>query len=199
MGHARRTALWRALLLGAGIRTSAIRVSVKPVIGKGLGVLAMEPIEVTDVPLCCYQGEVICETEMRERYPPDVPPVYLFELRAPDDSKEGLYIDGNSSDHWSKFINHAEHGNLEGRLGEDCIEFVAVRPIAVGEELTFDYGIDYWAGRPGQPADDSRKLLIAVKRAAAQLRPLLPIAREVYWTLAIPVVLPFLASSHTSS
>ena len=43
--------------------------------------------------------------------------------------------------------------------------FYAAQDIAVGEELSFDYGIEYWVFRDMQPLNDSRGLQIALRRA----------------------------------
>jgi SET domain-containing protein len=48
--------------------------------------------------------------------------------------------------------NHAANPNLYHRTaGRQRIEFVALRDIAAGEELTHDYGANYWADRPIRP------------------------------------------------
>ena len=43
--------------------------------------------------------------------------------------------------------------------------FYAARDIAAGEELTFDYGMEYWVFRDTQPMNDSRGPRIAARRA----------------------------------
>jgi hypothetical protein len=54
----------------------------------------------------------------------------------------------------SRFINHSFTPNLKGELAQDrgLVHhfFVANRDIAKGEQLTFDYGKDYWSKR-GEP------------------------------------------------
>ncbi|KAL1528133.1 hypothetical protein AB1Y20_009497 [Prymnesium parvum] len=75
---------------------------------------------------------------------------YLFRL---DDERS---IDAQNSTHFSRYFNHAQHGNLEVvvRAEEQRVDFYAARDIAAGEELTFDYGVRYWLWR-GQPAAGS--------------------------------------------
>ena len=105
---------------------------------------------------------------------------YLFELAPASPTCAGQYVDGSRSEHPSRYINHAEHGNLipspagAGGGGQRRIDFYAARPIAEGEELAFDYGIDYWAARPTDPlpSSDSRLLRIRLGRALLGLAPL---------------------------
>ena len=48
--------------------------------------------------------------------------------------------------------NHSSQPNLYHRTaGRLTIEFVALRDIERGEELTHNYGADYWADRSKQP------------------------------------------------
>ena len=61
------------------------------------------------------------------------------------------------SSHRSRFINHAELPNLV-LFGDDerlVVDFVATKDIAEGEELAFDYGVNYWLYRT-PPEGDSR-------------------------------------------
>ena len=61
--------------------------------------------------------------------------------------------------HFSRYINHAEHGNLEASADPELrrIDFYAARDIPPGEELTYDYGPRYWLFRPHpSPESDSR-------------------------------------------
>ena len=51
------------------------------------------------------------------------------------------------------------------RLSHMFDSFYAAQDIAVGEELSFDYGIEYWVFRDMQPLNDSRGLQIALRRA----------------------------------
>jgi hypothetical protein len=53
---------------------------------------------------------------------------------------------------YGMLYNHSARPNLYHRTaGRLTIEFVALRDIAAGEELTHDYGPDYWADRTIRP------------------------------------------------
>ena len=101
------------------------------------------------------------QAEVEERYEGDrSAQEYLFELNAETraGAADAVYIDGLHSGHPSRFINHAEDANL--RLSvcveERHVDFVAARPISVGDELCFDYGPDYWAAMEEDPISDTR-------------------------------------------
>ena len=100
-----------------------------------------------------YVGDLLTNEAMKARYPDRRQASYLFELT------EELCIDAQESTHFSRFFNHAEHGNLEVRFDVDArtIKFFALRSIHAGEEMTFDYGPKYWLFR-GQPTEDSRNM-----------------------------------------
>lgn len=53
---------------------------------------------------------------------------------------------------YAMLYNHSEEPNLFHRsAGRLLIEFVALRDLAIGEELTHNYGPDYWADRRKRP------------------------------------------------
>jgi len=53
---------------------------------------------------------------------------------------------------YGMLYNHSERPNLFHRTaGRLTIEFVALRDIEVGEELTHDYGHAYWDDRDRKP------------------------------------------------
>ena len=56
------------------------------------------------------------------------------------------------------FYNHSDHPNVEFRSGPDpeTISVVALRDIAAGEELVYDYGIELWFTPVGQPSRSDR-------------------------------------------
>ena len=188
-------------------------IEVRTAPGRGLGAFAAEAIS-SGALVCSYHGERISQREVAERYSSVAGGDYLFELstavsncakavdsalrlstyvgrvRPPSSSLEGLYIDARLSSHASRFINHAEHGNLipspaglapEG--GASSIDFHALRPIEAGEELLFDYGVEYWAARPAGPTPDtdSRVAEIRLRRFVRWLGP---------WLLAVQRNLP---------
>ena len=53
-------------------------------------------------------------------------------------------IDGSSRRNLGRYINHSCRPNAEAQLRQGRIEFVALRAIAPGEEITLDYGEDYF-------------------------------------------------------
>lgn len=64
---------------------------------------------------------------------------YLFEI-------DGRWtIDGSSRSNIARYINHSCEPNCEGDLREARILIYAARDIARGEELTIDYGEEYFA------------------------------------------------------
>ena len=69
-----------------------------------------------------------------------------------------VYIDAVDSDHASRAINHAQDACLEPRvtLSERRVAFYALKDIKAGDELSFDYGEQYWLERGLAPEDDSR-------------------------------------------
>lgn len=70
--------------------------------------------------------------------------VYVFELNARCD------IDGNVSWNPARRINHSCAPNCETQNVRGHIWVVALRDVAPGEELTYDYGFDYseWQDHP---------------------------------------------------
>lgn len=70
--------------------------------------------------------------------------VYVFELNARHD------IDGAVEWNTARLINHSCEGNCETQAIRGRIWIVALRDIAEGEELGYDYGFDYadWREHP---------------------------------------------------
>ena len=70
--------------------------------------------------------------------------VYIFDLNKRHD------IDGEVSWNLARRINHSCAPNCEVQIVRGHIWIVAVRDIAPGEELTYDYGFDYadWREHP---------------------------------------------------
>lgn len=65
---------------------------------------------------------------------------YLFELN------DKYTTDGKDHHHLARYINHACHPNCypEISMGEKHIYIYAKRNIKKGEELTYDYGKEFW-------------------------------------------------------
>ena len=126
----------------------AVRLEVRSATGKGLGVFATAPI-CAGAHVCNYVGEILSLHEVEERYGYTTPD-YLLAV----DASGTVFIDACHSEHCSRYINHAEDGNLvlspPGGGGADfSIELRAARQIVPGEELTFDYGLGCWpCGKP---------------------------------------------------
>ena len=88
-------------------------ISVRSVAGKGSGAFATVPIP-AGMLVCQYEGEILTREEAVARGDSE----YLFEMKPPRDGvSDGLYVDGESSNHVSRYINHDEHGNLMPAVG----------------------------------------------------------------------------------
>lgn len=75
---------------------------------------------------------------------------YCFEYFI-DDERTNFTIDAKEQGNHVRFINHNTNGNLEPILvyveGIMHVILIARRNIEAGEELTYDYGEDYWKRR----------------------------------------------------
>ena len=101
--------------------------------GTGLGLFANAPIAKGDF-ILEYTGERI-----PTRIADELTTKYLFEI----DSE--WTIDGASRSNTARYINHDCHPNTEAEISEDDrIEISAIRDIAAREELTIDYGDEYF-------------------------------------------------------
>ena len=63
---------------------------------------------------------------------------YLFEVN------DEWTIDGEPSHNVARYINHSCDPNTEATIERDRINIYAARTIQVGEELTIDYGEEYF-------------------------------------------------------
>lgn len=146
-------------------------INIQPTSSKGLGAFAGADIP-AGAAVCSYVGEHLRRQQVVERYGA-AGGEYLFML------DEDYYIDGAETSHCSRFINHAERGNLlptpvdDPVSGTRRVDFFATRPIREGEELTFDYGVRYWSARRTDPvaASDSRIATIRMRRALSRVGP----------------------------
>ena len=131
-------------------------MNVKDRGSKGLGAFAAEDRSQGQW-VCDYQGEVIDFAQRAVRYVSEEPE-YLFHLGGGAVAGSHVYIDAVDSDHASRAINHAQHACLEPRvsLAERRVAFYALKDIKAGDELSFDYGEQYWLERGLAPEDDSR-------------------------------------------
>ena len=120
-----------------------IRAEHAPGIGvgrgrRGRGVFALRPFAEGEVVEIC--PTVVLDDEEVE----GVVRNYVFSARQPG---KLLLVLG-----YGMLYNHSAKPNLFHRsAGRLLIEFVALRDIAVGEELTHNYGDEYWDDRRTQP------------------------------------------------
>ena len=132
-------------------------VAVRDAGDRGRGVFATAPIA-NGTYVGEYGGglaETIDYAELARRYP-DLEPEYCFELG--DDS----FLDAARADHWTRLMNHDATARANvgfefvarggGGGAPDAVEFAALRDIAAGDELVFDYGAQFWDGRSDAPA-----------------------------------------------
>jgi SET domain-containing protein len=102
----------------------------------GLGLFAAKPIAAKTY-IATYRGKRIPTVEAHRREQRGTAK-YMFEIN------RRWSIDGSSRRNLGRYINHACDPNTEAVLRSGKIVFVAIHPIAVGEEITLDYGEDYF-------------------------------------------------------
>jgi SET domain-containing protein len=102
----------------------------------GLGLFAVKPFA-EKAYIVTYRGKRIptAEAHRRER---ETAAKYMFEIN------RRWTIDGSSRRNLARYINHACRPNCEAVLREGQMVFVALRDIAADEEITLDYGKDYF-------------------------------------------------------
>lgn len=100
----------------------------------GLGLFAEEPIKKGDF-IIEYTGEKITADEANRRGGQ-----YLFEM-TPE-----WTLDGKGRAHTARYINHSCRPNAEAELDEEELRVYirARKNIKVGEEITYDYGKEFW-------------------------------------------------------
>lgn len=100
----------------------------------GLGLFATDAFT-KDECVIEYTGETISSEEADQRGGK-----YLFELN------DNWTIDGKGRENIARYINHSCRPNCEPILSEDetQVHIHAKRKIAPGEELTYNYGKDYF-------------------------------------------------------
>jgi hypothetical protein len=103
----------------------------------GKGVFALAPLAEGEV-LIEYVGEVITWREALRRHPHDPQdPDHTFYFHIDDKHVIDANVGGNSS----RWINHACAPNCEADEVDGRIFIKALRDIAPGEELFYDYGL----------------------------------------------------------
>ncbi len=136
----------------------------------GKGVFALRDIEPGET-LIEYVGEIISWDEAQDRHPHDPSdPNHTFYFHV----DQGHVIDAAHGGNSSRWINHSCDPNCEAEEQDDGRVFIkALRPIAAGEELFYDYGLMVdepytkklkaeYACRGGAP--DCRGTMLAPKR-----------------------------------
>lgn len=110
----------------------------------GWGVFAMRDFKKMEF-IAEYVGTV------RKRKKADVKNGYCFEYLLASGSSSPYTIDALDQGGLARYINHSGDPNLLSSLATlDHISHIilyAKEPIAKGEQLCYDYGPDYWAGR----------------------------------------------------
>jgi uncharacterized protein len=100
----------------------------------GLGLFAVEPFQKGEL-VIEYTGETISDEEAQKRGGK-----YLFELN------DNFTIDGRGRENVARYINHSCAPNCYPQLNEEetKVFIYAKRKIRPSEELTFNYGSDYF-------------------------------------------------------
>ncbi|HEY0946014.1 MAG TPA: SET domain-containing protein-lysine N-methyltransferase [Opitutaceae bacterium] len=95
--------------------------------------------------------------------------VYIFELNRRHD------LDGGVAWNTARLMNHSCAGNCEPQAIRGRIWIVALRDIAAGEELTYDYGFDFanWREHPCRCGTDACTGYIVGRRHRWRVRRIL--------------------------
>jgi len=103
----------------------------------GNGVFAVQDIAEGET-LIEYKGEIISWKEALRRHPHDpTQPQHTFYFHVDDDR----VIDGNVDGNAARWINHSCEPNCEADEQKGRVFIKALRNIAAGEELSYDYGL----------------------------------------------------------
>jgi hypothetical protein len=110
----------------------------------GLGVFAVRPIA-AGTRVLEYLGERISHEEADRRYEgKSANDNHTFLFIADDTTVIDAGVDGNEA----RFVNHACDPNCESVIEQARVFIDAIRSIAAGEELTYDYQIQRETGDP---------------------------------------------------
>lgn len=99
----------------------------------GKGAFALRPIA-AGTRVAEYIGERIDKTESAKRCEAQNPFIFYID--------EEWDIDGDVEGNPARFLNHSCAPNCEAQCIDGRIWLVALKDIAVGDELSFDYGYD---------------------------------------------------------
>ena len=101
--------------------------------GTGLGLITLKPIS-KGTRIIEYFGPLVPNEEVEKRTGK-----YFFELN------DKFSVDGSPRDNIARYINHSCRPNSEAIISRnERIWIWAKRDIKAGEELTYDYGKDYF-------------------------------------------------------
>jgi SET domain-containing protein len=101
----------------------------------GLGLFATEPIA-KGAFIAAYRGVRISHAEAERREARGAR--YIFEINS------RWSIDGSDRRNLARYANHSCRPNAESALSKGRLILRAIRPIATGDEITFDYGEEYF-------------------------------------------------------
>jgi uncharacterized protein len=102
----------------------------------GLGLFAVRPIAKKQY-IVTYSGKWITTEEARERERLGNPK-YFFEVNS------RWTIDGTTRRNLGRYANHSCKPNAEAVLRKGKIVLLSLKAIAPGDEITYDYGEDYF-------------------------------------------------------
>ena len=114
------------------MRTANTQLEVRETLATGRGLFACAPISSGDF-IIEYTGKRITTLEADTHTGR-----YLFEV---DDD---WTLDGDTKDNLAKYINHSCEPNTEAEVEDGHVNMYAARDIQAGEELTIDYGDEYF-------------------------------------------------------
>jgi hypothetical protein len=118
-------------------RPSGRRIQMRRSDVHGNGVFAVQDLAEGET-LIEYKGEVISWKEALRRHPHDpAQPNHTFYFHIDD----GRVIDGNVKGNDARWINHSCEPNCEADEVDGRVYIKALRNIAAGEELNYDYGL----------------------------------------------------------
>ncbi len=100
--------------------------------GAGLGLFAVEEIPKGKC-IIEYVGRVISKAEEYT-----IVSKYLFEIHS------RKTIDGKARSNTARYVNHSCRANAEPEVRNHRVYIMSKRKIKPGEEITYDYGKEYW-------------------------------------------------------
>lgn len=98
----------------------------------GLGLFATRPFKKGERIIEYFGREISKEEEYTSRS------LYLFEVNS------RKTIDGTQRDNFARYINHSCKPNCEPNIVKGRVWIDAIKNIKPGEELTYDYGEEYF-------------------------------------------------------